>query len=51
MEDGEELEFFIVIVFLKGGDRERELLWVIGLCRAATSQVVREFFPFDIGRV
>jgi hypothetical protein len=23
MEDGEELEFFIVIVFLKGGDRER----------------------------
>jgi len=24
MEDGEELEFFIVIVFLKGGERERE---------------------------
>jgi hypothetical protein len=32
MEDGEELEFFIVIVFLKAGDRERELLWVRGMC-------------------
>lgn len=50
MEDGEELEFFIVIVFLKAGDSERELLWVIGRCPAATSQVMREFFPFDIGR-
>jgi hypothetical protein len=53
VEDGEELEFFIVIVFLKERERERERENFYGLYVCVQQQPLRwleNFFPFDIGR-